>query len=122
MKLISRRSASRGKLRHASHNAGGGFSSDHGLPYDAGPLGVQSGADRAPFQPELHFRNRSVDSKVEAFGTHKIEENQNMTFHLLPNQKRNFEQTNPRRVTTELTRVLSGLLIICLYFAELREQ
>ena len=61
-----------------------------------------------------------MDSKVEAFGTHKIEENQNMTFHLLPNQKRNFEQTNPRRVTTELTRVLSGLLIICLYFAELR--
>jgi hypothetical protein len=63
-----------------------------------------------------------VDSKVEAFCTPKVEENQNMTFHVLANQKRNFEWTNPRRVTTELTRVLSGLHIICLYFAELREQ
>lgn len=61
-----------------------------------------------------------MDSKVEAFGTPKIEKNQNMTVHLLPNQKRNFEWTNPRRVTTKLTRVLLGLHIICLYFAELR--
>jgi hypothetical protein len=61
-----------------------------------------------------------VDSKVEAFGTPKIEENQNMIFHLLPNQKGNFEWTNPPRVTTEPTRMLSGLHIICLYFAELR--